>query len=132
MWKVYLFLYLLQLCSIRSGLILCGLILIFVLLVGLLMLAVANPDLLFDFDETDDGVKKSLKVIHKTLVHASITVLLLSLIPCKRVVALSVGLYFGNQAVQTVIKDEKVQKVSDIINLYLDKTMQDLQGEIKK
>ena len=56
------------------------------------------------------------------------TFLILAVIPTKQTLLLMGGTYLGKKAVNAVITDEKIKKIDTIINLQLDKYIEELQG----
>lgn len=72
-------------------------------------------------------------VYYKPLIKCSTICLILSIsmlfIPTKQTLLLIGGTYLGKKAVNTVITDEKIKKVDEIINLQLDKYLNELKKQ---
>lgn len=131
MISAYLFLYLLQLAELRNCLIATALCLVVLMCILLFIVAMLTE---FDVILHPDACEKESKAfegIKNFGIKTIIFIFLVGLIPCKTVIAMAGGLYFGNKAVKAISADEKMQKVNEIINLQLDKTIEEIKARAK-
>jgi hypothetical protein len=118
----YLFIYGLQLAdllNVVSGV--CGFILI-ATTIALIPL--------FMYKEEDKLVKDGFNIVCKVNITLLVIVILSVLAPTKQTLLLMGGTYYGKKAVNAVVTSDKLQKVSTIIDLQLDKYIKDLTKEV--
>ena len=131
----YLFIYLLQFCSILDTLRGAMAIAVFVLIIFNIIIGFLTR---FEFEKfekkdyldisTSMGQNAS-KFCKKAVPICAVCFILLCLIPSRQTVLLFGGMYMGKKAVKSVINDEKIKKVNTIIELELDKKIKELKGE---
>lgn len=130
----YLFIYLLQITDyINSLLEILGFIAIMSLIGVIISYYVREAIYASNYsDEKEKHCVDNIREITKKICIFTIaTFLMLSIIPTKQTLLLIGGTYLGKKAVKTVITDEKIKKVDEIINLQLDKYIKDLKTEVK-
>ena len=124
----YLFIYLLQMAdrlSIMSGsLITVGLIGLFIYFMAIL----ASGGDILEEKYFSKILIETITKIKNIVVICLIIGLFFSILPTRNTLLLMGGVYLGKKAVNTVITDEKVKKVNQIIELELDKRI----GELKR
>lgn len=131
MWKAYLFIYLLQLCDIRAGIIAILIILAIIATIILSILLMNDADVLVNPSECEEGYVGAFNRIKKVAIWLLVSVCLIGLFPNKQTIAMIGGLYLGNKAVQAISGTEVVKKVDEIVNLQLDKIIVDMKEEMK-
>lgn len=141
----YLFIYLLQIVELISIIVkvlivfaIFGIILSFVLLLCYNE-NIKSANFEYTFESTAKEYLASCKFIRKLMFKIKkvtfaflISILVLSLIPTKQTLLLLGGTYLGKKAVTTVVTNEKIKKVDAIINLQLDKYLQELKRNNKE
>lgn len=124
----YLFIYLLQMADKLS---IISAILITVGLIGLFiyfMAFFASNGNILEEKHCSKMMIETIKKVKNILVICLIFGFFFYILPTRNTLLLMGGVYLGKKAVNTVITDEKVKKVNQIIELELDKRI----GELKK
>lgn len=130
----YLFIYLLQIVDVLSiiKLILGICSLLFTSVTTLLFVCLMQENAPIEMSKCEyEEDKKLCSLFHKTkniTIKFFISIILISFIPTKQTLLLIGGTYLGKKTVQTVVTNEKMEKVNTIINLQLDKYIQELKG----
>lgn len=124
----YLFIYLLQMSNVIE----CLSVITVLSSVSFIVVCIIFFSVNYDEITQDDDCHKNKKATFKTLKNNAILFVIVSIflsaIPTKQTLLLMGGVYLGKKAVNTVITDEKVKKVNQIIELELDKRI----GELKR
>ena len=75
--------------------------------------------------------KNGSKICKKIVLTCFIFTIITALLPTEQTLLLMGGTYLGKKAVNAVATSDKLEKVNTIIDLQLDKYINELQGEIK-
>lgn len=118
----YLFIYSLHLANLTS----CITVLSFIL-----SLITGFFYVIFKFDAFDDTDGKAAAHIKPYLITFTITAILFSLFPTRKILVLMGGTYLGKKVAKQAITSQKLEKVNTIIDLQLDKYIKELQAENK-
>lgn len=109
----YLFIYLLQLTDIITGLAI--LLSIVPIIIQFIKWSIKEKGTIFD------------KEYSQPIIICWIISFILLILPTKQTMLLMGGTYLGKKAVNAVVTDEKIQKIDTIINLQLDRYIKELQ-----
>ncbi len=129
----YLFIYLLQIFDLIECIEVLLFLILIILFIGLIVIFCSNTSM-FNPDKSEyyaDELCNFNKIKKYTIWCTSILVFL-SLIPAKHTLLLMGGTYYGKKAVNTVVTSDKIEKVNKIIDLQLDKYIQDLKIEVNQ
>ena len=118
---LYLFIYLADIVeALRNTLIAAPIILTLVGVCGFMSITVENVD-------EEEAIKKVFKFFKKLCITLVVMLFIGLLVPSKSAVYQIAGVYCGKQINQQIHIDKKLQKVSEIIDLQLDKNIKELQ-----
>ena len=117
----YLFIYLADIVeALRNTLIAAPIILTLVGVCGFMSITVENVD-------EEEAIKKVFKFFKKLCITLVVMLFIGLLVPSKSALYQIAGVYCGKQINQQIHIDKKLQKVSEIIDLQLDKNIKELQ-----
>lgn len=132
----YLFIYLLQITDSISGLLeILGFIAIFflVLLIAMFYMREAIYASPYATEKEKHCIDNAREITKKICIPSITAFIILAVIPTKQTLLLMGGTYLGKKAVNAVVTDEKIKKIDTIINLQLDKYIEELKGrEVKQ
>jgi hypothetical protein len=121
----YLFIYLLQLSDVIR-LIVSALCVFLIALLGLAVIVIVATE----GDVLNDPEAVRMKSWwKKSFICPLVAVCFLGCIPTKSTLIYCGSVYLGKKAVQAITTSEKLQKIDTIINLELDKRINELKGE---
>ena len=76
---------------------------------------------------TQDVAKATTKFFKNIIITSSILFSITALIPSKQTLLLIGGTYLGKKTINAVVTDKKIEKINTIIELELDKRIEELQ-----
>ena len=112
----YLFIYLLQVAHMREG------FLFILTTIALISTFVTLATMTFGTDKGEEAIHKLCK---KTLITSIILWLLVAFFPSERTLIMSGGVFLGKTVYSKVTTSDKIQKVSTLIDLQLDKLIKE-------
>ena len=125
----YIFFYLLQILDSLNT-IACTLFLaIIVLSIVMLCFAIQNRDIFDLEDRYCESEREIWKKLQKVFCGILIAFSFLFFLPSKQTMVLFGATYLGKKTINTIVTNEKLQKIDTIINLELDKRIKELKAE---
>lgn len=132
----YLFIYLLQMAGKLE--VLCGclipvIIILTLIASGILGSSQCSIEEIFnkDVDNEHEVERNSLIWIKNLIVICASLFIIINLLPTKQTLLLMGGTYLGKRAVNSIVDSGKFEKINTIIDLQLDKYIDELKGEAK-
>lgn len=119
----YLFIYFLQIFNRITAF--YGILLLFTSIM-VFIYVFTNGIYLSDKSNYSQEMKTLIDFLKKIIICCISLTVILTFIPTKNTLLLMGGMYLGKKAVNTIVTDEKIKKVDTIINLELDKRINEL------